>query len=164
MNINLKQIATIRTPFCELENMPVQPNGAKDVYAKIYFKEEYQEGLKDLDGFSHVYLIYYFHKIKNHKLTVVPFNDHTNTPRGVFATRTPMHPNSIGLSKVSLIDVKDNIVTIKGIDVLDKTPLLDIKPYIENFDMPYGDIKSGWMNSTAKDVSEKRSDDRFVNV
>ncbi len=164
MNINLKQIATIKTPFCELENMPVQPSGAKDVYAKIHFKKEYQEGLKDLDGFSHVYLIYYFHKIKDHKLTVIPFNDQTNTPRGVFSTRTPMHPNSIGLSKVSLVSVEDNIVTIKGIDVLDGTPLLDIKPYIENFDVAHGDVKSGWMKSTAGDVSEKRSDNRFVNI
>ncbi len=164
MDINLKQIATIRTPFCQLDNMPVQPSGAKDVYAKIHFKEEYQEGLKDLDGFSHVYLIYYFHKIKNHKLTVIPFNDHTNTPRGVFATRTPMHPNSIGLSIVSLVGVENNIVTIQGIDVLDGTPLLDIKPYIKNFDTAYGETTSGWMKSSAKEVSNKKSDKRFVDV
>jgi len=162
MNINLKQIATIRSPFCSLVDMPIQPKGAKDTYATIEFKKEFTEGLKDLDGFSHVYLIYYFHKVKEHKLNVIPFNDKTNTPRGVFSTRTPMHPNSIGLSVVELVGVKDNIVTIKGIDILDGTPLLDLKPYIENFDKVEGDVKSGWMKSSKKEVERKKSDDRFV--
>jgi tRNA (Thr-GGU) A37 N-methylase len=75
-------------------HMPVQPKGAKEVYVTIEFDKVYEEGLKDLDGFSHVYLIYYFHKVKEAKLSVVPFNDKTNTARGVFSTRTPMHPNS----------------------------------------------------------------------
>jgi len=162
MNFNLKQIATIHSPFCNLVNMPVQPKGAKDTYATIEFRDEFKEGLKDLDGFSHLYLIYYFHKVKEHKLSVVPFNDKSNTPRGVFATRTPMHPNSIGLSVVELVSVEDNIVTIKGIDVLDGTPLLDIKPYIENFDKVEGEVKSGWMKSSQEEVSQKKSDDRFV--
>jgi tRNA-Thr(GGU) m(6)t(6)A37 methyltransferase TsaA len=162
MNINLKQIATIRSPFCSLVDMPIQPKGAKDTYATIEFKDEFKEGLKDLDGFSHVYLIYYFHKVNEHKLSVIPFNDKTDTPRGVFSTRTPVHPNSIGLSVVELVDVKDNIVTIKGVDILDGTPLIDIKPYIENFDKVEGEVKSGWMKSSAKEVEEKRSDERFV--
>ncbi len=162
MNINLKQIATIRSPFCNLEKMPVQPRGAKNTYATIEFKKEFQEGLKDLDGFSHLYLIYYFHKVKEHKLIVIPFNDNTNTPRGVFSTRTPMHPNSIGLSVVELVSVEDNIVTIKGVDILDGTPLLDIKPYIENFDKIEGKTKSGWMKSSSNDIEVKRSDDRFI--
>jgi len=162
MNINLKQIATIRSPFCSLVDMPIQPKGAKDIYATIEFKDEFKEGLKDLDGFSHVYLIYYFHKVNEHKLSVIPFNDKTDTPRGVFSTRTPVHPNSIGLSVVELVDVKDNIVTIKGVDILDGTPLIDIKPYIENFDKVEGEVKSGWMKSSAKEVEEKRSDERFV--
>ncbi len=162
MKIELQQIATVKSPFCNLENMPVQPKGAKDTYATIEFKEKYQEGLKDLDGFSHVYLIYYFHKIKKTSLSVVPFNDLTNTSRGVFSTRTPMHPNSIGLSVVELVSVENNIVTIKGIDILDGTPLLDIKPYIENFDKIDTPTKSGWMRSSSDDVSLKRSDDRFI--
>jgi len=162
MTINLKQIATICSPFCNLVDMPVQPKGAKDVYATITFKDEFVDGLKDLDGFSHVYLIYYFHKVKEHKLSVIPFNDETNTSRGVFSTRTPMHPNSIGLSVVELVSVKDNIVTIKGIDILNGTPLLDIKPYIENFDKVEGEIKSGWMKSSADEVEAKKSDDRFI--
>ena len=161
MQINLQQIATIKSPFCSLENMPVQPRGAKNTYATIEFKKEFQEGLKDLDGFSHVYLIYSFHKIKKPKLQVVPFNDKTNTLRGVFSTRTPMHPNSIGLSVVELVSVEANIVTIKGVDILDGTPLLDIKPYIENFDKITIPTKSGWMKSSIDEVSLKRSDKRF---
>lgn len=163
MHINLRQIATINSPFASLENMPVQPKGAKDTTATIEFKDEFKEGLKDLDGFSHAYLIYYFHKVDSHKLSVVPFNDKTETPRGVFATRTPMHPNSIGLSVVEILHVKDNIVTIKGVDILNGTPLLDIKPYIENFDCIECETSSGWMKSTLKEVETKRSDSRFVN-
>ena len=162
MNINLNQIATIQSPFCSLENMPIQPRGAKNTYATIEFKKEYQEGLKDLDGFSHLYLIYYFHKVPNHKLLVVPFNDETNTPRGVFSTRTPLHPNQIGLSVVELVSIKENIVTIKGIDILDGTPLLDIKPYIENFDKIDDVTQSGWMQATAEEIEQKRSDTRFI--
>ena len=163
MNINLQQIATIKTPFFKLDDMPVQPKGAKDTYATIEFKEEFQKGLKDLDGFSHVYLIYYFHKITEHKLFVIPFNDLNNKERGVFSTRTPVHPNQIGLSIVELISVENNIVTIKGVDILNNTPLLDIKPYIENFDKIGTSTKSGWMKSTKYEVSQKRSDDRFMN-
>jgi len=162
MSIVLEPVATIRSPFCELVDMPVQPKGARDVYATIEFKEEFVDGLKDLDGFSHVYLIYHFHKVKEPKLQVVPFNDKTNTPRGVFATRTPMHPNSLGLSVVELVKVEGNVVTIKGVDILDGTPLLDIKPYIENFDKVEGESKSGWMLSSLEEVSNKKSDDRFV--
>ncbi|MFT6925852.1 MAG: tRNA-Thr(GGU) m(6)t(6)A37 methyltransferase TsaA [Psychromonas sp.] len=162
MNINLKQIATIRSPFSDLKNMPVQPVGAKDTYATIEFKDEFIDGLKDLDGFSHVYLIYYFHKIEMHSLSVIPFNDKTNTSRGVFSTRTPMHPNSIGLSVVKLIGVEKNIVTVQGIDILDGTPLLDIKPHIGDFDRIEGEIKNGWMKSSYQEVSEIRSDERFI--
>ncbi len=158
----MKQVATIHSPFCELINMPVQPKGARDTYATIEFDKEFEEGLKDLDGFSHVYLIYYFHEVKEPKLSVVPFNDMTHTPRGVFSTRTPMHPNSIGLSVVELVKVEGNIVTIKGVDILDGTPLLDIKPYIENFDRVDGEVKSGWMRASKYEVSRKKSDDRFV--
>ena len=160
--IELEPIATIRSPFCELVNMPVQPIGAKEVYATIEFDKIYEEGLKDLDGFSHVYLIYYFHMVKEPKLSVIPFNDKTHTPRGVFSTRTPMHPNRLGLSVVELVSVEGNIVTIKGVDVLDGTPLLDIKPYIENFDKVEGEVRSGWMNASQEEVGVKRSDDRFL--
>jgi len=164
MQINLQQIGTINSPFCQLENMPIQPKGARDVYATIEIKKEYQEGLKDLDGFNFIYLIYYFHEVKEHKLQVVPFMDNTKTKRGVFSTRTPMHPNSIGLSVVELIKIEDNRVIIKGVDILDGTPLLDIKPYIENFDKIDKKPTSGWMSASLEEVSSKKSDNRFVGV
>jgi len=164
MNFTIKPLATIHTPFKELVDMPVQSRGAQDVYATIEFESMYEEGLKDLDGFSHLYLIYYFHKLKEPALTVVPYNDKTHTPRGVFATRSPMHPNNLGLSVVELVKVEGNIVTIKGIDVLDGTPLLDIKPYIANFDKINGETRSGWMQSSEQEIKHKRSDDRFVQV
>ena len=164
MTFSLQSIATVRSPFCDLVNMPVQPKGAKETYATLEFKPEYQEGLKDLDGFSHVYLIYYFHEVVKPKLSVIPFNDKTHTPRGVFSTRTPMHPNGLGLSLVELVSVEDNIVTIKSVDILDGTPLLDIKPYIENFDKVEGEVRSGWMTSSEDEVRQKRSDDRFVSL
>jgi len=160
--ISIKEIATIRSPFCNLEDMPVQPCGAQDTYATIEFKEEYAAGLTDLNGFSHVYLIYHFHKVVEPQLKVVPFNDKTKTPRGVFSTRTPMHPNSIGMSLVELVSVDKNRVTIKGVDILDETPLLDIKPYIPHFDQVHGDVKTGWMHSSGDEVGAMRSDERFV--
>jgi len=162
MNITLSPIATINTPFYDLVDMPVQPKGASDVLATIRFEDEFLPGLKDLEGFSHVYLIYYFHEVEEPALHVIPFNDETQTPRGVFSTRTPMHPNSIGLSVVELVSVIGDIVTVRGIDVLDGTPLLDIKPYIENFDKIEGTTRSGWMLSSKDEVSKKRSDERFV--
>ena len=162
MEILLKSIGICNSPFKELVNMPVQPRGAKNTLATITIEKQYQDGLKDLDGFSHIYLMYYFHKVKEAKLQVVPFNDKTNTKRGVFSTRTPMHPNSLGLSVVEIVSVKENIVTIKGVDILDGTPIIDIKPYIENFDKIDIATKSGWMRSSNDEVCCKKSDDRFV--
>jgi len=164
MKLEISPIATIRTPFTTLEDMPIQPRGASEVLATIEFDPEYQDGLKDLDGFSHVYLIYHFHQVQSHQLEVVPFNDKTNSKRGIFSTRSPVRPNKMGLSVVEIVSVKGNIVTIKGIDVLDGTPLLDIKPYIENFDKIEGPVKSGWMIATRQEVVAKRSDDRFINT
>jgi len=164
VKIDLESVATVKSPFCDLKNMPVQPCGAKNSYAVLEFKEEYVTGLKDLEGFSHLYLLYYFHKVKEPKLRVVPFNDKTNTQRGVFSTRTPMHPNSLGLSLVELISVEGNCVTIKGVDIVDGTPLLDIKPYIPHFDKVCGEVKTGWMLSSDDEVSSMRSDARFVDA
>jgi len=161
MEFKLEPIGVIHSPFKKLDNMPVQPRGGKNIIAEIEIKEKYQAGLKDLDGFSHIYLIYIFHKMKSEKLEVVPFNDKTNQIRGVFATRTPVHPNGLGLSIVKLLKVEKNIVTIQGVDILDGTPLIDIKPYIENFDKINEPTKSGWMLSSEEEVALKKSDNRF---
>lgn len=161
MKIELNAIGKILSPFTTLNDMPIQPKGGKDIIGKAIIDDKYANGLKDLDGFNYIYLIYYLHEVKNERLTVVPFMEQTDTERGVFSTRSPSRPNKIGLSIVNLISVKDNIITFSGNDILDGTPLLDIKPYIKNFDEVYNPT-SGWMKSNKQEVSRKKSDDRFI--
>lgn len=155
----IQPIGTIHSPFKQLENMPIQPKGAQDVFGRIEIFSEYAAGLQDLDGFSHIYLIYQFHEAQRTALQVVPFMD--TMPRGVYATRSPLRPNHIGLSIVELVSVDKNIVIIKGVDLLDGTPLLDIKPYIAKFDQVL-ESRSGWMRATDDEVKTKRSDGRFI--
>ena len=155
----MKPIGTIHSPFTSLQDMPIQPKGAKDTIGTIEINEEYQEGLQDLDGFSHIYLLYNFHEAARTDLIVTPFMD--TTPRGVFSTRSPLRPNHIGLSIVELVGVEKNLIKVRGIDILNGTPLLDVKPYIEHFDAVQGS-RSGWMKGSAADVENKRSDKRFV--
>ena len=158
--IQITPIGYAKTEFKDLKEMPIQPIGGMDKIGEIVINEEFKEGLKDLDGFNFIYLIYHFHKNKKYNLTPIPFNDKTHTPRGVFSTRTPVHPNHLGLSIVELIEVNDNIVKFRGVDILDGTPIIDIKPYIENFDKVCNP-KSGWMKSSLDEVAQKRADDRF---
>ncbi len=157
--MNINTIGVINTPFKKLEDMPIQPKGAKKTIGKIILNYEYAEGLKDLDGFSHIYLIYFFHEAKRTELSVTPFMD--TQPRGVFSTRSPLRPSHIGMSVTQIVSIDDNIVTVKGIDILNDTPLLDIKPYIPQFDS-VTDVKTGWLTKDEKDVVEKKSDGRFV--
>ncbi|MGE0084102.1 MAG: tRNA (N6-threonylcarbamoyladenosine(37)-N6)-methyltransferase TrmO [Desulfococcaceae bacterium] len=154
----MEPIGIIHSPFKNLENMPIQPKGAADIEGTVHIDEHYVEGLTDLDGFSHIYLIYLFHKADRTCLTVTPFLD--TVERGVFATRSPLRPNHIGISIVQLIKAEGAVLTVKGIDVLDGTPLLDIKPYIENFDA-VSKSSSGWMTADKQEVAAKRSDSRF---
>jgi tRNA-Thr(GGU) m(6)t(6)A37 methyltransferase TsaA len=156
---SITAIGTIHSPFQSLENMPIQPKGAKDSLGTLIIQDKYTEGLHDLEGFSHIYLIYLFHKAAKEALTVTPFMD--VNPRGVFATRSPLRPNHIGISIVELLGVEKNQIKVLGIDILDGTPLLDIKPYITSFDA-VRESKSGWMQGSEKEVAAKRSDDRFI--
>ena len=155
----MQPIGIIHTPFTDLANMPIQPGGASDIEGQVIIHEEFVEGLRDLDGFSHIYLIYRFHKATRTELTVVPFMD--TVSRGIYATRSPLRPNHIGISIVNLVSVKGNIVSVRGVDVLDGTPLLDIKPFITAFDQ-VSNSRDGWMTASSADVAEKRSDDRFI--
>ncbi len=155
----IQPIGTIHSPFKQLENMPIQPKGAQNVSGQVELFLEFTSGLQDLDGFSHIYLIYQFHEAQRTAYQVVPFMD--DVPRGVFATRSPLRPNHIGLSIVELVEVNGNVLIIKGVDVLDGTPLLDIKPYIAQFDQ-VSNSRSGWMQATDDEVENKRSDGRFV--
>jgi tRNA-Thr(GGU) m(6)t(6)A37 methyltransferase TsaA len=152
-------IGVIRTPFTELEGMTIQPVGAREVLGEVIICSQLVGGLKDLDGFSHIYLIYCLHKVAKTRLTVVPFMD--TVPHGVFATRSPTRPSRLGLSIVELVAIENNRLTVRGVDVLDGTPLIDIKPYIAEFECPENPT-SGWMTATREEVGKKRADDRFI--
>ena len=152
-------IGRIRTPFRSREGMPIQPSGAAGIRGRVEVDSALAAGLKDLDGFSHIILIYAFHQSSGYALEVTPFMD--REPRGLFATRAPRRPNPIGLSIVRLVAVQGSILEIEGIDVLDETPLLDIKPYVPAFDAP-SDVRVGWLENRKDDVRTKRSDARFA--
>ncbi|MHB9927935.1 tRNA (N6-threonylcarbamoyladenosine(37)-N6)-methyltransferase TrmO [Clostridium botulinum] len=127
--IKLNPIGYIKSPFKNLEDIPPQNIYAKDKKALIEIKEELVEGLKDLDKNSHIIILFYFNKSKDFNLiTKTPWSDEK---KGVFSTRSPRRPNPIGLSIIKLIEIDHNKIIIKGIDMLDGTPVLDIKPYSE---------------------------------
>ncbi len=152
-------IGTIHTPFDDLEGMPIQPSGAVDVIGTIVVDKEFEQGLTDLEGFSHIILLYHLHHSKGFNLMVKPFLD--NQKRGLFSTRAPRRPNPIGLSIVQLIKRENNELTIKGIDVLDNTPLIDIKPYVPGFDAK--EVTAvGWLEKNYENAVSLKSDDRFV--
>ena len=157
-SIDIQSIGIIHSPFNSREEMPIQPVGAQGVEGEIHIHEPFVPGLKDLDGFSHIYLIYYFHRTRNTRLAVIPFMD--TVKRGVFSTRSPRRPSRIGLSTVELIAVEGNVLRIRGIDILDGTPLLDIKPYVPAFD-DRANARTGWLTSDMTAIRKKRSDNRF---
>lgn len=152
-------IGVIRTPFTELQGMPIQPAGASEVVGEVIIRPELVEGLQDLEGFSHIYLIYHLHLVTVTRLRVIPFMD--TVSHGVFATRSPVRPSRLGLSIVELVAVEDNRLIVRGVDMLDGTPLIDIKPYIAAFDCP-DNATSGWMCASRDEVVNKRSDKRFL--
>lgn len=160
-SVEYNPIGTIYSPHKELHGMPIQPVGAKGVKGRIELNKELEAGLKDLDGFSHIILIYDLHLCNNHSLRVKPFLD--KVERGIFATRAPKRPNSIGLSVVRLEKIEGNILHISNVDVHDKTPLLDIKPYIPDFDATEGEkLELGWYADKHDEAKDKKSDKRFV--
>ena len=149
--IEFQPIGLIYSPFQQLGQMPIQPatSSSADGYAQIF--PEFVQGLKDLDGFSHIILLYHLHKSPRVDLTVTPFLD--QEPRGIFATRAPTRPNPIGLSVVELVRIEENRVYLARIDVLDATPLLDIKPYVPDFDHP-PDVRIGWLAAARARIKE----------
>ena len=158
-NICYTPIGIIRTPFKTQEGMPIQPPGAQGIRGTIKIEADFVAGLKDLEGFSHIILIYDFHLSEGYDLTVAPFLD--DHPRGVFATRAPKRPNSIGFSIVKLKAVKEDLVEIENVDIIDGTPLLDIKPYVPEFDAQK-EVKIGWLAKRGNQVKQASSDRRFT--
>lgn len=158
MEIKYIPIGTIQSPFNDLAGMPIQPGGAIGIPGEIHLDPQYTPGLKDLDGFSHILLIYHLHQVEEANMIVTPFLD--TQPRGVFSTRAPKRPNPIGLSVVKLVRIEGHILHIENVDILDGTPLLDIKPYAPQFD-GVDKFRTGWLESAKGDVQTKRSDERF---
>jgi len=156
--IKFEPIGIIHSPFVESAGMPIQPAGAGGIKGRVELKGEYAECLADLEGFSHIILLYYFHKAKSYLPKVKPFLD--DTARGVFATRAPNRPNSIGLSIVRLEKIDGTTLYISNLDILDGTPLLDIKPYVPDFESKEN-IRIGWLSGKSKQVNNKKSDTRM---
>jgi tRNA-Thr(GGU) m(6)t(6)A37 methyltransferase TsaA len=158
--ILLEPIGVIYTPHEQIEGMPVQPAGAAGVTGKAVLKKEYAKGLTDLEGFSHVTLIYHFHRTEGYLLTLIPFMD--TKPHGVFATRSPKRPNHIGISTVRILSIEGDAITFDGADMLNGTPLIDVKPYYPKYDSP-ADTKAGWLDTAAHvHCCDVRSDNRFM--
>jgi len=158
-NITYKPIGIIHSPHTNQAGMPIQPAGAKGVAGTVEVYPEFCDGLHDLDGFSHIILLYHFHQSKGFALEVKPFMD--DVPRGLFATRAPRRPNPIGLSVVRLLRVEGCTLHVEDVDILDGTPLLDIKPYVPAFDSPEAD-RIGWLAARVSGLHEKKADDRFL--
>ena len=158
MRVTYCPIGTIHSPFKDLKDMPIQPTGQASAPGTIEVLPEYVEGLKDLEGFSHVILLYHLHKVRRVDLTVTPFLG--SEQHGVFATRAPTRPNPIGLSIVELVRIEDNRLYLGNVDILDGTPLLDIKPYVPEFDQP-ADARVGWLEEVRGKVRSVKSDERF---
>jgi tRNA-Thr(GGU) m(6)t(6)A37 methyltransferase TsaA len=153
-----KPIGIIYSPFKSIEGIPIQPAGAEGIKGQVKVYSKYTEGLKDLDGFSHIILIYHFHLSRGYSLKVVPFLQ--NSEHGVFATRAPKRPNHLGISVVKLEKIEGNLLSVENVDIVDGTPLLDIKPYVKFFDN-VSDEKTGWLSENIKNISKTRSDRRF---
>jgi tRNA-Thr(GGU) m(6)t(6)A37 methyltransferase TsaA len=149
-DIVLSPIGVIRTPFAVATGAPIQSSAADDVEGTIELFPEYAAGLQDIEGFERLWLMYFFDRASTPQLTVRPYLD--NMEHGIFATRSPARPNRIGLSSVRLLRIEQNRLHVAGVDMLDGTPLLDIKPYVPDFDH-FAVERVGWyQNKSAKGV------------
>ena len=159
MKVECSPIGTVHSPFPEPVGVPIQPSradGADGAEGTVELLPEYGEGLCDLDGFSHIVLVTWLHRSEGFRLKTVPFLD--TEERGLFSTRSPRRPNPIGLSVVRLLSVEGCTLKVADLDLVDGTPVLDIKPYIEEFDVR-PDFRSGWVGRSK--VKRRIADDRF---
>ena len=149
----------IHSPFKKPKGTPIQPSSAKGVKGTVEIFPEYIEGLQDIDGFSHIIVLYHFHLSKKPSLQVKPFMD--DKLHGIFAIRGPSRPNPIGISIVRLLRVKENVLHVQDIDIVDGTPLLDIKPYVPEFDRKKV-TKIGWLEKNITKLPKIKDDGRFT--
>jgi tRNA-Thr(GGU) m(6)t(6)A37 methyltransferase TsaA len=157
--IEYNPIGVIHSPFQEPKGTPIQPRGGKGIGGTVEVFPRFADGLKDLDGFSHIILIYHFHQSQGYSLEVKPYLD--DRKHGVFATRAPSRPNSIGVSVVRLDKIEGNVLHIRDIDIIDGTPLLDIKPYVPEIDAREV-VRIGWLEGKVSKFGEAVDDGRFV--
>lgn len=157
--VTFQPIGTISTPHKTQKGTPIQPYAARDVAGEVEVFPEFRLGLKDLEGFDRIWLIYHLHRAAPAKLSIIPYRDVVD--RGLFATRAPSRPNPIGLSAVRLLSINEasGILNVLDMDMLDGTPLLDIKPYVPRFDS-YPNAKAGWLDNLGAD--RDIADDRFA--
>ena len=155
---NYRPIGIIHSPFKGCEGTPIQPLGGTGVQAEVEIFPEYLAGLQDLEGFSHITLLYHCHLSQAYKLKVKPFLD--DVERGLFATRAPARPNPIGMSLVRLMRIENDVLFIQDIDIIDQTPLLDIKPFVPDFDVRKAE-KTGWLEKRAANADKITDDGRF---
>ncbi len=157
-DIQYQPIGLVHSRYQTVAGMPIQPTSASALPGTLEILPKFAPGLKDLGGFSHIIVLYHFHRVREPKLLVTPFLD--SQPHGVFATRAPTRPNPIGLSIVKLLRVRRNILEIANLDILDGTPVLDIKPYVPEFDQP-STPRVGWLKQATRKIRTQKSDARF---
>lgn len=155
--VQFTPIGFAKSQYKTIENMPIQGSNIADNTGELIILPEFIDGLKDLDGFSHIYVIFHLNKSTSSALQVIPFLD--DKPHGIFATRSPKRPNPIGLTIVEITNIEKGAIFVKGLDLIDNTPILDIKPYIQAFDN-IQNTKDGWYVN-GKDPKQTLSDDRF---
>jgi tRNA-Thr(GGU) m(6)t(6)A37 methyltransferase TsaA len=162
MVVAYEPIGVLRSPHRDIAGMPIQPVGARGVQGRVEVPPAFAEGLRDLEEFSHVILLYHLHRISGYELTVKPFLD--NDHHGIFATRSPKRPNAIGLSVLELEGVEvtrqGGLVRLNNVDILDGTPVLDIKPYVPAFDV-WNAERIGWFAGKTETARAFKADERF---
>ena len=159
MDVIYRSIGTVRSPFTQAGGMPIQPSRAQAAEGCLELEPEFWPGLKDLDGFSHLLLVSHLHRTGAAQLQVIPFLD--TQPRGIFATRAPARPNPLAISVLRILRVEPGRVLVADLDLLDGTPILDIKPYVPEFDARL-DVRIGWYAYAACKEQEVVADDRFT--
>jgi len=156
--VNYRPIGIIHSPFKRLEGTPIQPTGGVGVRAQVEIFSEFVAGLQDLEGFSHIMLFYHCHLAQPYRLMVKPFLD--DVAHGLFATRAPARPNPIGLSIVRLIRISNHMLDVEDIDIIDRSPLLDIKPFVPEFDTRDA-ARIGWLEKNIAALNKTLDDGRF---
>ncbi|MEJ2099455.1 MAG: tRNA (N6-threonylcarbamoyladenosine(37)-N6)-methyltransferase TrmO [Desulfobacterales bacterium] len=157
--VHYRPIGIIHSPFKDRKGTPIQPIGGTGVKAEVEIFPDFIEGLADLNGFSHIILLYHFHLSTAYKLKVKPFLDHS--VHGVFATRAPARPNPIGISVVHLLGIDHQTLYVEDVDIIDQTPLLDIKPFVPDFDLRKVE-STGWLGNKVRNAENLKADGRFT--